>query len=60
VTNDLSGCDGSVHRGKKTTKKKLPAIHPGEILREEFMKPMGLSSTALAAIRPWHDANAAA
>ena len=28
--------------------KKLPAIHPGEILREEFMKPMGLSSTALA------------
>ena len=28
--------------------KKLPAIHPGEILLEEFMKPMGLSSNALA------------
>lgn len=28
--------------------KKLPAIHPGEILREEFMRPLGLSSTALA------------
>jgi antitoxin HigA-1 len=28
--------------------KKLPAIHPGEILREEFMQPLGLSSTALA------------
>ncbi len=28
--------------------KKLPPIHPGEILREEFMKPMGLSSTRLA------------
>jgi len=28
--------------------KKLPAIHPGEILLEEFMRPMGLSSTALA------------
>ncbi len=28
--------------------KKLPAIHPGEVLREEFMKPMGLSSNALA------------
>lgn len=28
--------------------KKLPPIHPGEILREEFMKPMGLSSTSLA------------
>jgi addiction module HigA family antidote len=28
--------------------KKLPAIHPGEILREEFMLPLALSSTALA------------
>ncbi|HEU4846390.1 MAG TPA: HigA family addiction module antitoxin [Burkholderiaceae bacterium] len=28
--------------------KKLPAIHPGEILREEYMLPLGLSSTALA------------
>ena len=28
--------------------KKLPPIHPGEILREEFMVPMGLSSNALA------------
>jgi addiction module HigA family antidote len=28
--------------------KKLPPIHPGEILREEFMLPHGLSSTALA------------
>lgn len=27
---------------------KLPPIHPGEILREEFMAPFGLSSTALA------------
>ncbi len=29
-------------------KRKLPAIHPGEILREEFMLPLGLSSNALA------------
>lgn len=28
--------------------KKLPPIHPGEILREEFMLPMGISSNALA------------
>lgn len=28
--------------------RKLKPIHPGEILREEFMKPLGLSSTALA------------
>jgi addiction module HigA family antidote len=27
---------------------KLPSIHPGEILREEFMKPRGLSQNALA------------
>jgi addiction module HigA family antidote len=27
--------------------KKLPPIHPGEILREEFMKPRGLSQNAL-------------
>lgn len=26
---------------------KLPPIHPGEILREEFMKPRGLSQNAL-------------
>jgi antitoxin HigA-1 len=28
--------------------KKLPPTHPGEILREEFMRPMSLSSNALA------------
>jgi addiction module HigA family antidote len=27
---------------------KLPPIHPGEILREEFMKPRDLSQNALA------------
>ncbi|MGD0814011.1 MAG: HigA family addiction module antitoxin [Verrucomicrobiota bacterium] len=27
---------------------KLAPIHPGEILREEFMKPNGLSQNALA------------
>ncbi len=31
--------------------KKLAPIHPGEILREEFMKPHGLSQTKLAAAR---------
>ena len=28
--------------------KTLPPIHPGEILREEFMRPLGLSSNSLA------------
>ena len=30
---------------------KLAPIHPGEILREEFMKPLGLSQNALARAR---------
>jgi len=30
------------------TKNRLAPIHPGEILREEFMIPFGLSSNALA------------
>jgi len=29
-------------------RKKIFAIHPGEILREEFMKPLNLSSYQLA------------
>jgi addiction module HigA family antidote len=28
--------------------KLLPPVHPGEILREEFMEPLELSSNALA------------
>lgn len=28
--------------------KKLPPIHPGEVLREEFLTPMQLSAYALA------------
>ena len=28
--------------------KKLPPIHPGEILIEEFLKPMGISQFRLA------------
>jgi len=31
-----------------TTTELLPNPHPGEILLEEFLKPMGLSQTALA------------
>jgi antitoxin HigA-1 len=29
------------------TQKKLAPVHPGEILREEFMLPLGLSQTRL-------------
>ena len=30
------------------TMNKLPAIHPGEILREEYMAPLNLTAYALA------------
>ena len=30
------------------SKQKLPSIHPGEILLEEFLKPMGISQYRLA------------
>ncbi len=29
-------------------KSRMRAVHPGEIIREEFMIPMGLSANALA------------
>ncbi len=30
------------------SEKLLPPIHPGEVLREDFMKPLGLSMNKLA------------
>jgi addiction module HigA family antidote len=35
-------------RSPITTKNLLPNPHPGEILLEEFLQPMGLSQNALA------------
>jgi addiction module HigA family antidote len=32
----------------KSGSQKMPPLHPGEMLREEFMKPLGLSANALA------------
>ena len=32
----------------RTKRKKLPPVHPGEILREEILKPLGLSANQLA------------
>ena len=29
-------------------KNKIPPVHPGEILLEEFLKPMGISQNRLA------------
>jgi antitoxin HigA-1 len=33
---------------RKTPSGKLPNVHPGEVLREEFLKPMGISAYKLA------------
>jgi len=33
--------------------KRLPNIHPGEVLLEEFLKPMEVSQNALARPRIW-------
>ncbi|MDI3468728.1 MAG: Antitoxin HigA [Pseudolabrys sp.] len=30
--------------------RKLPPLHPGEVLREEFLAPLGLSPGALAKV----------
>ncbi len=44
----------STSKSSITTKAELrdgavmPPLHPGEMLREEFMKPLGLSANALA------------
>ena len=46
ITTDPPAQRFSVIKTMKT--KKLAPIHPGEILREEFMKPHGLSQNALA------------
>ena len=32
----------------KTKTQTLAPIHPGEVLREDFMKPLGLTATAVA------------
>ena len=43
---------GGALRMRKSTPRayghRLPPIHPGEMLREEFLVPMGLSANALA------------
>jgi addiction module HigA family antidote len=33
-----------------SAKKRLPPIHPGEVLREEFLKPMQLTAYSVARV----------
>lgn len=39
---------GAVDLDEVTTGKRIPPTHPGEILREDFLEPMGISVYALA------------
>jgi len=34
--------------GALAESERTPSLHPGQMLREEFMKPLGLSANALA------------
>jgi antitoxin HigA-1 len=34
---------------KRSHRRKLAPVHPGEVLREEFLKPFGLAAHAVAA-----------
>src|SRR6185437_2440368 len=43
-----SGNRGLSLKHARTTMKKLPNIHPGEVLLEEFLLPLGISQNALA------------
>ncbi len=38
----------SFHMGEIEMTKNQPPIHPGEILKEDFMEPLGLSANKLA------------
>ncbi len=39
---------GRVDLAKVTTGRRLPPVHPGEILREDFLEPMAISVYVLA------------
>src|SRR3989442_9756737 len=50
AAGDSLNCKLKGNRMPKNRAKseKLPPIHPGEILREDFMKPLGISMNKLA------------
>lgn len=38
----------TITKRKKSTPRRMPPVHPGEILSEEFLKPMEISQYRLA------------
>ena len=39
---------GRIDFGEIATGERIPSVHPGKILREDFLEPMGISVYALA------------
>lgn len=37
-----------ITKGKNASQRRMPPVHPGEVLLEEFLKPLGLSQYRLA------------
>ena len=44
IQNTIVFCE----EGKMVDEERLPPIHPGEVLLEDFMKPLGLSQYRVA------------
>jgi hypothetical protein len=42
------GANDAAPRSAQSMAKKLPPVHPGEVLREEFLIPMKLSAYSVA------------
>lgn len=39
---------GGINLAKESAGRRLPLVAPGEVLREEFLSPLGISARALA------------
>ncbi len=44
-------CYNIFNEDKMMTSQKLPPVHPGEILLEEYLKPLGISPNKLEGIK---------
>jgi len=47
AANNLQAVLRSINESHEQKGKELPPIHPGEILREDFLAPLGLSMNEL-------------
>jgi len=47
-SRSLTTTEPEKHEAEVREGARMPPLHPGEMLREDFMKPLGLSANALA------------